>query len=237
MKYYDLHVHSAFSEGESTIDQLAQRAKELGYIGICFAEYYEGRDQLHKLKECVAEAVRKSGIEILLGFEARNEKELRKLADMRKMFDILLARGGDLKMNRAAVETREVDILTHPEHGRYDCGMNHVMARLAKKNNVAIELNFREILISDKKSRARTLANMRENISLAKKYGMKIILCSGAISHWEMKSPLCMAAIAEKLGMKSDEAKSGIASTPIGIVESSKDRRSERFVMPGVRIR
>lgn len=144
MKYYDLHVHSAFSEGESTIDQLAQRAKELGYIGICFAEYYEGRDQLHKLKECVAEAVRKSGIEILLGFEARNEKELRKLADMRKMFDILLARGGDLKMNRAAVETREVDILTHPEHGRYDCGMNHVMARLAKKNNVAIELNFRE---------------------------------------------------------------------------------------------
>ena len=60
MRTFDLHVHSAFSEGESTIGQLAKRAEELGYSGICFSEYYEGRAQLEKLKAGIAKAQRKT---------------------------------------------------------------------------------------------------------------------------------------------------------------------------------
>jgi len=234
MKFFDLHVHSAFSEGESTIPQLAQRAKELGYAGICFSEYFEGRARLEQLKAEVAKAQRESGIEILLGFEARDAQELRRLAEIRRMFDVLLAHGGDIALNRAAVETKEVDILTHPEHGRYDGGMNHVMAKLAKENGVALEVNFREILTASNKTRSRTLASMRENIALARKYKMKVILCSGAVSHWELRDPLCVTAMAEMLGMRPDEAKAALAAVPQAIVEKAKKRRSDRWVMPGV---
>ncbi len=237
MRFFDLHVHSAFSEGESTIGQLAKRAKELGYSGICFSEYYEGRAQLEKLKAEIAKAQRKTKIEILLGFEARNTRELKRLADIKRMFNVLLARGGDLRMNRAAVETKEVNILTHPEHGRYDCGMNHVMAKLAKKNNVAIEINFREILTSTKKTRSRILASMRDNIALAKKYKMPIILCSGAISHWELCDPLNMASMAEQLGMTLKHAKEAVSKVPEKIMKLAKERKGEKWIMPGVKTR
>jgi len=237
MKFFDMHVHSAFSEGESTIEQLAKRAKELGYSGICFSEYYEGRAQLEKLKAEISKAEQKTKIEILLGFEARNTRELKRLAGTRRMFDILLVRGGDLRMNRAAVEANEVDILTHPEHGRYDCGMNHVMAKLAKRNNVAIEINFREILTSTKKTRSRILASMRDNIALARKYKMPVILCSGAISHWEMRDPLSMASMAEQLGMALKDAKEAVSKVPERVVKRAKERRSSKWVLPGVKIK
>ena len=237
MKAFDMHVHSAFSEGESTIEQLAQRAKELGYAGICFSEYYEGRAQLEKLKAKIAGASKKTKIEILLGFEARNTRELKRLTDMRRLYDVLLARGGDLRLNRAAVESKEVDILTHPEHGRYDCGMNHVMAKLAKKNDVAIEINFREMLTSTKKTRSRILTSMRDNIALAKKYKMPIILCSGAISHWELRDPLCMISMAEQLELPLKRAKEAVSKAPENIVKRVKERKSSKWVMPGVKIK
>ena len=236
MKFFDMHVHSAFSEGESTIEQIARRAKDLGYNGICFSEYYEDRPQLERLKKEIAKAEKKTEVEILLGFEARNTRELKKLSDMRskKMFDILLARGGDLKMNRAAVETKEVDILTHPEHNRYDCGMNHIMAKLAKNNSVAIEINFREIMTTNKKTRSRILSAISSNIALAKKYKMQIILCSGAISHWEMKDPKCMISMANKLGLPLNVAKDGVSKVPNEIIELMKKRQNKKWVMPGV---
>lgn len=236
MRFFDLHVHSAFSEGESTIEQLAQRAKYLGYSGICFSEYYEGRARLEKLKAEIAQVQEMVGIEIFLGFEARNTRELGQLAEIRQMFDTLLAHGGNLDMNRAAVETKEVDILTHPEHGRYDSGMNHIMAGLAKQNNVAIEINFREILTATKKTRSKILANMRDNIELAKKYKMPIILCSGAISHYELRDPLSMASMAEHLGMPLKQAKDAVSKIPEVIVKKTKERKSGKWIMPGVKI-
>lgn len=235
MKFYDLHVHSAFSAGESSIEQLAAMAKQLGYSGICFEEYFEGKEQLKKLKKEISKAQKKVGIDILLGFEARSVKELRSLVEKRKMFDILLGHGGDLKLNRTACETPEVDILTHPSFSRYDCGINHIIARLAAKNNVAMEINFREILISTKKTRNQVLANMRDLVKICQKYKVPIVLCSGTISHWTLRDPMCMQSMAVQLGMRLDDAKSAITITPGRIVASAKKKSGKDWIMPGVR--
>src|SRR3989304_5954434 len=185
MAFYDLHVQSAFSEGESSIEQLASTAKLLGFSGICFAEYYKGEDQIKKLQAELQKVKEKVGIEVFLGFEARNSKELNILAGNRKKFDVLLVHGGDIGLNREAVETPEVDILTHPEENRYDSGMNHVMMKFAAKNSVAVEINFRQILMSSKKSRSGVLQNIQNNVMLARKFHAPLIICSGAVSHWE----------------------------------------------------
>jgi ribonuclease P/MRP protein subunit RPP1 len=235
MRYYDMHVHSAFSEGESTILELAQRAKLLGFAGICFSEYYEKKKDIGHLRSEIESAQKTTGIRVLLGFEARNQEELRRLAEMRREFDVLLVHGGDVDLNRAAVETAEVDILTHPEAGRYDSGMNHVMAKLARQNNVAIEINMRGILISGKKTRSRILSNMRDNVGLAKKYRMPIIVNSGAISHWELRDPLCLSSIAQQLGLPLKLAKDAVSLVPETIVRQADERRGKDWIMPGVR--
>ncbi len=237
MKFFDLHVHSAFSGGQSSLEQLASTAKELGYTGICFAEYFQNDAQLKKLKEDISQVSEKIGIEIYLGFEAKTPKELHKLVERRRMFDILLAQGGDLKMNRLACETPQVDILTHPENNRNDSGLNHVLVKFAAENNVAIEVNFREILLASKRTRNSIMRHVSNNVRLAKKFHTPIILCSGGISHFELRDPQVMISMANQLGLELNEAKGAISKIPESIIKQSKERKSEKWVMPGVKVK
>lgn len=237
MQYFDLHVHSAFSEGTSSLEQLAQTAKKLNYSGFCFVEYFQNDSQIKKSYEEIEKVSEKEKIEIFLGFEARNPHELEILAQKRRKLDVLLAQGGDLKMNRLAVETPEVDILTHPSFERNDSGMNHVLMRLAKENNVAIEVNFREILMNERKSRSKVISNIISNVNLAKKIRAPLIVCSGSLSHWEFRDPLELISFMTHLGLKIDEAKECIAKIPEKIILQNKERRNQKWVQPGVRIK
>lgn len=236
MNFYDLHVHSAFSGGESSLEELASMAKQLGYKGICFTAYPISEREENILKAEIENVKKKVGIEIFLGFEARNIKELKSLANRRREFDILLARGGDLNLNREACKTPEVDILTHPEYERFDSGLNHVLVKDAAKNNVAVEVNFREILITSKATRSKVLANIQNNIKLAKKFKAPIILCSGAISHWELRDFYCLISFATQLGLELKEAKTAISKVSENIITRTKERKSEKWIMPGVKI-
>ncbi|MEM5797196.1 MAG: RNase P subunit p30 family protein [Candidatus Aenigmatarchaeota archaeon] len=237
MQYFDLHLHSAFSGGTSSLEQLASNAKELGYTGICFAEYFQNESQIKKLKENISKVSAEIGIDIYLGFEARNPNELWKLVERRRMFDILLVQGGELKMNKLACETPEVDILTHPENNRNDSGLNQVLVKEAAKNNVAVEVNFRELLLASRKTRISIMRHMSNNIMLAKKFHAPIILCSGGISHFELRDPLTMISMANQLGLELREAKDSISKIPENIIKQAKERKSEKWIMPGVKIK
>lgn len=235
MRFYDLHVHSAFSGGESSVQQLADMAKFLGYKGFCFSAHFEGLDQIKRLGAETEKAAKAAGVEIYLGFEAREPKEVEKLRQIRRKFDVLLVRGGDLEMNRLAVETPEVDILTHPESGRTDTGMNDTLLRMAARNNVAVEINFREILNASRSSRAKLMRNVSENVRMASKVKAPVVVCSGALSHWEMKDPLVLVSLAHVLGLEMKDAKAALSSVPEAGLKESRGRRDERWVMPGVK--
>ena len=51
MDFYDLHLHSEFSEGKSSVEDFARRAKILGYKGICFAVYYKDKNRVDGLRK------------------------------------------------------------------------------------------------------------------------------------------------------------------------------------------
>jgi len=236
MNFYDFHIRSEFSEGKSSIEEIAERAKLLGYKGICFSEYFRNKKQIEHLKKQVSAISQKVGIDIFVGFQARNTSELGKLAKIRRQYDVLLVRGSDLNLNRRAVETPEVDVLLHPEFERKDSGMNHVMAKLAAKNNVAVELNFREILLSSKNTRARIIHNMMKNVMLCKKYHAPIIICSGAISHLQLKDPKVLISMGCLLGLELNEAKKALSEIPESIIKMIRERQSKSWIRPGVRL-
>lgn len=236
MKFYDLHVHSAFSGGESSIGQLAETAHMLGYSGFCFSAYYTGDDQIKRLQEEIERARQRTKVEIYLGFEARDAKEIDRLSAIRKRFDVLLVHGGDLEVNRKAVETPEVDILTHPELNRNDSGMNDVLMRLAARNDVAVEVDFREVANAGRSSRAKILRNVAQNVWLAKKAKAPIIVCSGAISHYELKDPQVLVSFASQMGLDLREAKDSLSKVPEAGLEESRKRRGQGWVMPGVKV-
>ncbi len=230
-----MHVHSAFSGGESTLEEIASRAKLLGFNGICFSEYFKNKNEIQVLKEKISSVSKKIGIKIFLGFEARNSNELRKLVNLRREYDVLLVRGYDLELNRMAVETPEVDILTHPELNRKDSGFNHIMAKEAVKNNVAIEVNFRNILLSNKATRSLIMQNIVKNIKLCKKFKAPIIINSGAISHWQLRDPKILMSMGNLLGLELNEAKAAISDIPDKIIKQINERKSSKWIMPGVK--
>ncbi len=236
MNFYDFHVHSEFSEGESSIEEIAKRAKLLGYKGICFTTYLDDKNKIKKTKEIVFELSKKIGIDIFIGFEARNENELERLIKFRREYDVLLAKGSDLLLNRKAVQTKEVDILTHPEYNRKDSGFNHVMAELATKNNVAIEINFREISSSSKNTRANIMHKIKNNVELCKKYKTPVIICSGTVTHWQLKDPKVLISMGCLLGLKLDEAKKAISEVPENIIKMIRERQDKKWIRPGVKV-
>jgi ribonuclease P/MRP protein subunit RPP1 len=236
MDFYDLHLHSEFSEGKSSVEDFARRAKTLGFKGICFAVYYKDRKQVDRLKKTAVETSKKIGIDIFIGLEATTLEELKKLINIRRDYDLLLVRGTDLNLNRKAVETKEVDILTHPEYNRKDSGLNHVMAKLAAKNQVAIEINFREILLSSKNTRSHIMRHIRENVKLCKKYKTSIIISSGAVSHWQLKDPKVLMSMGCLLGLELNEAKDALSKTPENMIKMIKERRDRRWIRPGVKV-
>lgn len=139
-------------------------------------------------------------------------------------------------MNRLAAETPEVDILTHPSFERSDSGMNHILMKLAKENNVAIEVNFREVLINERKSRSKVMTNMISNVNLAKKIHAPLIICSGSLSHWELRDPLELISFINNFGLRLDEAKDCLTKIPEKIVLQNKERKNEKWIMSGVKV-
>ncbi|RLI93890.1 MAG: hypothetical protein DRO90_02915, partial [Candidatus Altiarchaeales archaeon] len=194
-------------------------AEKLGWNGICFVMEFENNrfkdflGDIDNLRE-------KTEIEILSGalISAPSTMKLRRLArDALRCADLVIVDGGDGKVNRAASECWEVDILSHPEKNeerdfmrQKNSGIDHVIARLLAEKFIAIEFNFFEILNSSGMRRSQILGRMQQNVRLARKYNVPIIITSGAIDKYDLRSPRDLMSFGKLIGMTDLEAKSSI---------------------------
>ena len=87
---------------------------------------------------------------------------------------------GDDELNRKVLEKEKINILLINQIGKKDfqkqrdSGFNHVLAKIAKKNNVAIGINLDEIVNFNGKVKANVLARVKQNIRLCNKNKLKI---------------------------------------------------------------
>jgi len=84
------------------------------------------------------------------------------------------------ELNRKILEKENIHILLLNQSGRKDwqkqrnSGFNQVMAKIAKKKNIAIGINLDEIIDSDGKFSSKILARVGQNVRLAKKNKLKM---------------------------------------------------------------
>ncbi len=235
MEAYDLHVHASPFGGESSAEDMIDFAKRLGWSGIvfcCFADSVEIIEQQRR----IVNSLKTKDFDVAMGVEikANSGEELHSAIDRtRRKAEMLIVSGGSLDINRAALETNQVDMLSHPENQRNDSGIDLVMAKLAADNNVSIELNFREALNSYRKSRVHVLSHMRHNLKLAKKFGFPLAITSGAYSKWELRAPRELAAFGINLGMRVEETFQSLASSR---VETNRQKSDQNWIVPGVKV-
>lgn len=89
-------------------------------------------------------------------------------------------------------------------------GLNHIMCRFAKENDVSIGFSFNSILNSNAMSRAQIIGRMQQNMMLCRKYKCKMVIASFAKDPFEMRSPKDLMAFFIEIGMHQKEAKDAL---------------------------
>jgi ribonuclease P/MRP protein subunit RPP1 len=155
----------------------------------------------------------------------KNAEDLKKqIRNSRKKTNVLMAVGGDLKINRAACENIKLDILSRPYYKRRDCGINHVLAKEAARNDVAIELNVCDVLRARSPLRSKIMAHFQEIIKLQRKFKFPLIMGSGAVSIYDMRNPRDLIAFSQCFGLNKKEANLALSHNPRNIVDFNKKR-------------
>jgi ribonuclease P/MRP protein subunit RPP1 len=223
------------SVGENSIEQIIDFAKKLGYSGIAICDNYQSLEKLNELKEAITKV--QTDIEIYSGvnIQAKDVNELKDLiSKTREKIDIIIVSGGDYSINRAACEDSRVDVLTHPELGRPDSGLDEPCLKAATSNNVAIGINFREILLSFRKPRSYILNHIAKNNSLCNHFRTPVVICSGAQNIWDMRGPRELIALANVLGLELGKAFSAVTSVPQQMIEENKKTLEGTKITEGV---
>jgi ribonuclease P/MRP protein subunit RPP1 len=214
-RFYDFNVHPV-PDSRDSITGLASEAKRLGYSGIAITN-----------STVNFETAEQDDFSIYSGVEfsckpSRLRDEIRKYKEGR----ILIVRNGDEDFIRAAVETDELDILLQPAK------FNNVLAKIAADNSIALGFNIGLIIRSRGETRTRGLEIMRTNLKHARKYNLKMILTSDAYSHYDLRSPREMSALAGIFGMTLQEAVIAMSAAPLEILK----RKSQDYIQMGVEL-
>ncbi|OYT26757.1 MAG: hypothetical protein B6U97_03110 [Candidatus Altiarchaeales archaeon ex4484_96] len=144
---------------------------------------------------------------------------------------------------REASECWEVDMLCIPhqkEEGDYmkqrNSGIDHIIARNMAERFIALELNFSDILHTRGRERAVILGRMRQNIRLAHKYDIPLVLTTGSDNLADLRTPMDMLSLARLLGLKPDKAKDTLYSNPNRLLKKSADRRDPNVILKGLKV-
>ena len=224
--FFDLHFHGN--------ENVIREAERLGYAGLGLTRYFE---------DCNEEFIREFDIlndssniiiKKCIEISCKNPEDLRKkVQKSRRKADILMVRGGDLKINRAACEDQRVDVLSQPYRSRRDTGLNHVLARKAAENSVAIELNLKILFKTNLRYRYRVISQFRHIIELQRKFKFPLIITTNANSKYDLRSPQDIFALARCFQMTFEELFDAISETPKEIIETNNARDS--FIVDGVK--
>lgn len=242
MKYYDLNLKGNSYEKDK---RLVLEAHRLGwdYCNLLFSpenyetalEYkYQLIDDINDMLQDSGNSRNEIGLEFGIEICPKNQNELQKLSrKFRNKTKFISVLGGDLGINRAVCENRQIDALSRPYFKQRTCGINHVLAKEAQRNDVAVELCFNDIFSSYLSYRAKIMANFREIIKLHQKFRFKLLITTGSFSIWDIRSPKDISAVFKSLGLSDDELINCFFTYPNKIVEFNDQR--DNMVILGVK--
>ena len=164
-----------------------------------------------------------------------NSNEIRKIINKyRNKSNYISCLGGDLKINRRVCENHRIDVLSRPYYKRRDSGMNHVLAKEAKKNNVAIELCFKDILNNHLRYRANVISSFKEILMFHRKFQFPLILTTDSKILYDVRSTRDIACFFKSIGFSDKEIYNGFYYYPKQIIDFNKERKN--MIIRGVKL-
>lgn len=113
-------------------------------------------------------------------------EEVKKILKKEQFPKVVLAQ--DDEFNRKILEYGNFDILLSIEKGnrknkirQQDSGLNHVLSKIAKENNIALGIDLEEISKLQAKEKAERLSKIIQNIGICRKSKTKIAVKTSSI--------------------------------------------------------
>lgn len=229
--FFDLNVKGNSFENNL---KLAGEALKYGWNHINFSYNQDNYSNALKFKKELDNELNDGiAVDYTLEIKSNNIEEIRKIVNrFRSKSSCISVVGGNLKVNRATLENFKIDILSRPYLRRYDSGINHVLAKEAVNNNVAIELCFKDVLRSYLSHRSKTISNFRDIYVLYRKYGFPLVLSSRAESVYDIRTTHDFVAFFKQTGLSDDEITKSF-KTSSDILDFNRNR--ENMILTGVR--
>ena len=229
--FFDLNIQGSSLENNI---ELAKQAALYGWQHINFSynqnDFKNALSLKNDLKDSLDSII---DFDYTLEIKSTSINEIRKVSNkFRKDALCISVIGGDLKVNRAVLENIKLDVLSRPYLKRYDSGLNHILAKEALRNNVAIELCFKDVLRSYLAPRAKILSNFRDIYTLYRKFDFPLILSSRAETVFDIKTTHDFVAVFKQTGLNINEINKSFR-TSHEILEYNRNR--DNLIFKGVR--
>ena len=228
---FDLNIKGSNLENNL---MMAREASKYGWQHINFSynqnDFTQAIDFKNDLKDSLEEVI---SFDYTLEIKSTNVNDIRKAVNkFRSKVSCISVVGGDLKVNRACLENVKIDVLSRPYLKRFDSGLNHVLAKEALRNNVAIELCFKDVLKSYLSHRSKIISNFRDTYVLYRKFDFPLILSSRAESIFDIRTTHDFVAFFKQTGLTDSEIEKSFV-TSSNILELNKNR--DNLMFTGVR--
>lgn len=181
-------------------DEFIVMTDKLGYKGLYFL--YDLNDYLNKNKTI---STNNKKIKIYTGILA-DKKNIYKIKTKFKNKDIFVAVKSS-NNDREVIEKAKINmIFSLEENFRRDfihqraSGLNHILCKSAKENDVTIGFSVKSIL--DSQNKREIMGRITQNINLCRKFKVKTTIASFAQNPFEMKNTKDLTSLFEILGNK-----------------------------------
>jgi len=223
--YEAVHAHP---DGDATAARLAMVAADYGFDGVVVRNHGDARADYDR-----AAVADEYGIDVATGIEVRTDDAGQAsglVGNYRSKVDVVCVHGGSL--NRFAVEQPKVDVLAHPMR---EGDVNHVLAKAAAENGVHFEFNLGRVLREDGGPRVQAVQGLRKLRELVEQYDAPYVVSADPHSHLQLRAPRELLAVGETVGFDREAVEAGFEAWG-DLVARNRERRSEGFIEPGVRI-
>ena len=233
-KFADLHLNCPFRSRDEFAG-LVGRARDMGFSIISLPLSPSlGREELEGLKDLASSL----GVDLAtrVDLAPTNRRELLSaLRRLRRRFELIGVLCQNKEVARVAARDRRVDFLLFPlePEKRY---FDRAEVELAQDSNCALEIDLMPIFKLPLEKRIRVLAKLRDEVALAKRYEVPVVICSGAGEPILMRRPRELAYLATVLDLGLEEALDALSKTPLSLLERNRAKLDPSFIAPGIRV-
>ena len=196
MKITDAAVFP-YPAGDSSVRRLALEAKSLGFDSLVAVD----------TPSCLYD-----GIGILTGIQIQDAAMKDVIAKVKRIRDtgaVISVNARDNGFNRAVITLRGIHIL-RGIHSADKMAFDHVTAKMAADNRVAIDLDLSVLLLARGITRQRAIYRFRDILTLERRFGFPLTLSSSARSVLDMRAVREMSGLCSLLGMDTPDVEKAL---------------------------